>query len=84
MILAVLILAAVGHVIFWVALVNRVHALGIQRIWVKLATIGCGVALAAIPLAIALDFYRDPISRADDWLGRGVVLYRRLRGRVRL
>jgi uncharacterized protein len=62
MIVALVILAAVGHVIFWVALVNRVHALGIRRVWVKLATIGCGVALAAIPLAIGLDFYRDPIS----------------------
>jgi predicted MPP superfamily phosphohydrolase len=56
-IVALLILAAVGHVIFWVALVNRVHALGIKRFWVKLATVGCGVALVAIPLAIATVLY---------------------------
>jgi predicted MPP superfamily phosphohydrolase len=57
MFLALLILAAVGHVILWVALVNRVHALGIKRFWVKLATVVCGVALVAIPLAIATVLY---------------------------
>ena len=66
------------------ALVNRVHALGIQRRLGETATIGCGVALAAIPLAIALAFYRRSDWSADDRLGRRVDVYRRLRGRVRL
>jgi predicted MPP superfamily phosphohydrolase len=62
MIFAILVLAALGHVIVWVALVNRVHALGIRRIWVKLATLGCGVALAAIPIGIAWDGYRGSMQ----------------------
>jgi predicted MPP superfamily phosphohydrolase len=63
MILALFMLAAVGHVILWVACVNRLHALGIKRIWIHLLTIGCGLALAAIPLAIALVLDRGSIER---------------------
>jgi predicted MPP superfamily phosphohydrolase len=65
MIFALLCLAAIGHVIFWVALVNRVHALGIKRFWVKLATVGCGAALVAIPLAVALVFSGDTSGERD-------------------
>ena len=34
-----LILGAVGHVMLWVALVNRAHGLGIKRRWVDLMTL---------------------------------------------
>jgi predicted MPP superfamily phosphohydrolase len=42
-------LGAVGHVVFWAALVNRIHALGIKRLWVDLLTLMCGVCLALLP-----------------------------------
>src|SRR6185436_1393954 len=45
-------LGAVGHVILWVALVNRVHALGIKRRWVDLLTILCGLCVAGLPVAV--------------------------------
>ena len=48
----ILALGAIGHVVLWVALVNRTHALGIQRRWVDLITVICGIMLAALPLAI--------------------------------
>jgi predicted MPP superfamily phosphohydrolase len=49
----ILALGAIGHVVLWVALVNRTHALGIQRIWVDLITLLCGALLAVLPLGIA-------------------------------
>jgi predicted MPP superfamily phosphohydrolase len=49
----ILILGAAGHVVLWVALVNRIHALGIHRVWVDLLTLLCGIMLAALPLGIA-------------------------------
>lgn len=53
-------LAAIGHLILWTSIVNRLHGLGIERRWIDVATAACGVALAAIPLAIALVFWRQP------------------------
>ena len=49
----ILAFGAIGHVVLWVALVNRTHALGIQRLWVDLITVICGIMLAALPLLIA-------------------------------
>ena len=48
----ILLLGAVGHVILWVALVNRAHALGIRRRWVSLLTLACIVLFAVIPVAV--------------------------------
>jgi predicted MPP superfamily phosphohydrolase len=53
-------LAAIGHVIFWAAIVNRLHGLGIERRWIDVATAACGFALAAIPLAIAFELWHRP------------------------
>jgi uncharacterized protein len=44
-----LVLGAVGHVVFWVAIVNRLHGLGINRLAVNALTLLCAIALAAIP-----------------------------------
>src|SRR3954469_4161930 len=49
----ILALGAAGHVVLWVALVNRTHALGIQRRWIDLITIICAIMLAALPPLIA-------------------------------
>lgn len=49
----ILALGAIGHVVLWVALVNRTHALGIQRRWVDVITAICALMLAALPLLIA-------------------------------
>lgn len=46
-----LLLAAAGHVVLWVAVVNRVHGLGIQRKIVDGVTFLSGVALVAVPAA---------------------------------
>ena len=48
----ILILGAIGHLILWVALVNRAHALGIQRRWVHLMTLACIVMFAVMPFVI--------------------------------
>ncbi len=49
----ILALGAIGHVVLWVALVNRTHALGIRRFWVDFITAICGIVLATLPLGIA-------------------------------
>ncbi len=53
MVSGLLILGAIGHGILWVALVNRIHALGIERRWVDLLTLVCGFAVVALPAAVA-------------------------------
>ncbi len=50
-------LAAVGHVVFWASIVNRLHGMGIERRWVDAATIACAAALAGLPLAVAASFW---------------------------
>lgn len=50
----ILILGAIGHVVLWVALVNRSHAFGVKRIFVDLFTVMCGVMLVVIPLVVAV------------------------------
>jgi len=62
MIYLLLAVAAVGHAIFWAAIVNRLHGLGIERRWVNAATIACGLALAALPLTIAFLLWRRPLG----------------------
>jgi predicted MPP superfamily phosphohydrolase len=46
-------LGAVGHMVLWVALVNRVHGLGIKRRWVNLMTLACVLMFAAMPIVVA-------------------------------
>ena len=53
MALILLALGAVGHAILWVALVNRLHGLGIQRRWVNLLTWVCIILFAVAPIAVA-------------------------------
>ena len=55
--LLLLALAAVGHVVFWTAIVNRLHGLGIERRWVDAGTIASAAAMAGLPLAVALGFW---------------------------
>lgn len=50
----ILALGAIGHVVLWVALVNRIHALGIHRRWVDLLTAICAIMLAALPPLIVV------------------------------
>ncbi|MFO0787914.1 MAG: metallophosphoesterase [Pirellulales bacterium] len=57
MALILLALGAVGHMVLWVALINRVHAIGIRRRWVNLMTIAFVAALAFAPLAVAAALY---------------------------
>jgi predicted MPP superfamily phosphohydrolase len=55
--LLLLTLAALGHVILWVVLVNRIHALGIKRLLVHALTGVCGVAVTVIPIVVAVVIY---------------------------
>ena len=66
MIYLLLIFGAVGHVILWVMLVNRLHALGMDRRWIDVLTGLCGVGVAVIPLAVAAVLYQG-------WFGSGNV-----------
>ncbi len=46
-------LGAIGHMVLWVAIINRVHSLGMARFWIKLFTAGFVAALAFAPVAVA-------------------------------
>jgi len=52
--IALLALGFLGHTILWVALVNRMHGLGIERRWVDLMTVFCCLWLVGMPLAVGL------------------------------
>lgn len=47
---------AIGHMVLWVAIINRVHSLGIARFWIKSFTAGFVAALAFAPLAVTAAF----------------------------
>ena len=51
-VLTILALGAVGHVVVWVALVNRIHAVGIRRRWVDAWTGVFGIMLFCMPLIV--------------------------------
>jgi len=57
MALTLLIVGALGHLILWVALINRSHALGIKRIWVDVVTLLCVVALPVLPMLVAVAIF---------------------------
>lgn len=46
-------LGAIGHMVLWVAIINRVHSLGIARFWIKSFTAGFLASLAFGPLVVA-------------------------------
>ena len=52
MALTLLALGAIGHAVLWIALINRVHALGIARRWVNIVTVVCVAMLVIAPLGI--------------------------------
>jgi predicted MPP superfamily phosphohydrolase len=52
LVVIVLLLAAIGHTVLWVTLVNRTHGLGIRRKLVKLLTACCIAAFAVISTAM--------------------------------
>ena len=45
-------LGVVGHVVLWVALVNRAHGLGIHRRWVDAMTAFCVLMFCVLPIAV--------------------------------
>lgn len=71
MFFVLLVLAAVGHAVLWVALVNRLHAVGINRLLIHALTGVCGLAVAGIPLAIGYGVYRGAVmfSAEAGWPG---------------
>lgn len=48
--------AGVGHVVFWVSVINRVHALGIPRWAIGLLSAACWGAMVVIPFVLLLLF----------------------------
>jgi uncharacterized protein len=69
---AFILLGAIGHLVLWVALVNRAHALGIRRRWVTLMTLACIVMFAVLPIAILAALW---IGAAPEPTSRATVLY---------
>src|SRR5205823_2844672 len=45
------------HVVLWIELVNRIHAIGIHRRWINALTIVCGLMLCILPPAIGGVFF---------------------------
>lgn len=60
-----LLLGAVGHVVLWTTLVNRVHGFGAPRRWIHLATNLCGLALAVVPLVVVGILWRFYAHEAE-------------------
>jgi predicted MPP superfamily phosphohydrolase len=54
-----LLVAAIGHVVFWATVVNRIHGLGIERRWVDGVTILSALAMGGLPPVIALLFWLE-------------------------
>jgi predicted MPP superfamily phosphohydrolase len=45
-------IAAVGHAVLWVGMVNRLHGLAMNRTLMKTVTALCGIAVAVIPFPV--------------------------------
>lgn len=72
---ALLFLVLFGHAAIWVAVVNRMHAVGWKRPTIRRITIGLFIAAAAIPLALGYwlirggaDLFRSPLDL--QWVHR--------------
>jgi hypothetical protein len=59
MIYLLLAVAILGHVIFWAAVVNRLHGMGIRRWMIDGGTLVSGAAMGGVPLAIAYHFWQQ-------------------------
>jgi predicted MPP superfamily phosphohydrolase len=53
MLIVLLLIAAAGHAVLWIALVNRLHGLAMKRTVMNALTALCGLAVALIPLVVA-------------------------------
>ncbi len=71
----ILMLGAIGHAVVWAALVNRVHALGIDRRWVDLMTSLCFVALVVIAIVVAAVLFVLPQNAEWQWARSAAWLY---------
>lgn len=66
--LTLLALGALGHAILWVAAVNRLHAVALNRKLMDVLTGLCGLAVALIPLVVAWAVLRgDGAVRNAAW-----------------
>ena len=65
--LIILILGGLGHAVLWAALVNRVHSFGIERRWVDLMTLLCGVALVSIAILVGVVLFLTPDGAKYQW-----------------
>jgi predicted MPP superfamily phosphohydrolase len=73
-----LILGAVGHTVLWLAVINRLHGLGIHRRSIDVATAASGLGLVALPLVVALvlwDCFRAGAIEAHGAAQYGVWTY---------
>ncbi len=52
-----LLLGAIGHMVLWVALINRVHAFGIPRRWVNWLTVFFLAMLCFAPIVVSTALY---------------------------
>jgi predicted MPP superfamily phosphohydrolase len=59
MIYLVLAVAAIGHVILWATLVNRLHGMAIERRWMDRATMLSALAMGGLPLVVAGYFWQQ-------------------------
>lgn len=69
--------AAIGHVILWASIINRLHGLGTHRRWIDLGTVVSGLMLAVVPIAFAAIIWRhtrgevaisgDFVERIASW-----------------
>jgi predicted MPP superfamily phosphohydrolase len=57
MVWLLLFIGAIGHMVLWVALINRVHAIGIARRWVNAMTLIFLAFLVFTPVAVAAALY---------------------------
>jgi predicted MPP superfamily phosphohydrolase len=59
-------LAALGHGLLWTSLVNRLHGWAGPRRLINALTLACGVALVAVPTAIALRLATGDVPLAEQ------------------
>ena len=57
--LAILAVALIGHAAFWVGVVNRWHAIGLPRMFVKAVTLVFYLPLVALPPVYAWLIYQS-------------------------
>jgi predicted MPP superfamily phosphohydrolase len=59
MVYVILLLAAIGHVVLWATVVNRIHGLGAERRWIDGVTVLAALAMGGLPLVIAALFWQE-------------------------